>query len=352
MRTAAAVLSILAAAACAQPGGPAFLVSKDRLMADLAALPTARAARGNPDSQRGLIATEDLLIARLKDAGYEPTLFPLRWTFAAEQAQRERAGRPPRPVAEEAKDRPWNNIVAELPGRDLPGEVLIVAAHFDAMPGTPGADDDGTGTAAVLELARVLRDQPMRRTVRLVFFNLEEVGLMGSIPYAAAVKQELDDGKIALVGMISLEMLGYFSDEPGSQKSPIPAIPGKFDPPTVGDFIALATTRSHADFAKRLEKEMLAAAGGAGLKVIAPDFVPDVPLCPPDFLRSDHAPFLFMGQPAVMVTDTSNFRNPHYHGAGDTIETIDADRFTLVVRGLAGAIHTLAEPAQTTTPGP
>lgn len=318
-------------------------------MADLRALPAARAARGSPDSQRGLIATEDLLAARLREMGYEPKLFPLHWSLERENARRQAAGERTREVAAEAAGRAWNNIIVELPGRDLPAEVLLITAHFDAAPGSPGADDDGTGTAAVLELARVLRDQPMRRTVRLVLFNLEEAGLLGSIPYAAAVKKELDAGTITLTGVASLEMLGYFTDQPGSQKSPIPAIPGTFEPPTVGDFIALATTKGHIDFARRLERGMAAAA--PGLKVVTPDFIPDVPLCPPDFLRSDHAPFLFMGQHALMVTDTSNYRNPHYHRATDTADTIDADRFALVVRGLAGAIRAIAEPAQTRTPG-
>jgi hypothetical protein len=84
-----------------------------------------------------------------------------------------------------------------------------------------------------------------------------------------------------------------------------------------------------------------------GLKTLLADFLPDVPWVPPDLLRSDHAPFLFAGQPALILTDTSNFRNPHYHQPSDTVETIDAARFTAVVRGVAGAVHAIAEPVAT-----
>src|SRR5205823_6873781 len=115
------------------------------------------------------------------------------------------------------------------PGTDLPGEVLIVGGHFDAVPDAPGADDDGSGTAAVLELARVLKGHPVRRTVRLIFFNLEEVGLKGSAEYLRSARPAFDSGKEKLIGMLSLEMLGYFSDAAGSQKSPIPRIEGVFD---------------------------------------------------------------------------------------------------------------------------
>jgi Zn-dependent M28 family amino/carboxypeptidase len=230
----------------------------------------------------------------------------------------------------------WNNIIIELPGRELPKEVLILSCHFDAAPNAPGADDDGTGVAALLEIARVLRDAPMRRTVRMIFFNLEEVGLKGSIEYVRSGRIAKDE---RVTGMVSLEMLGYFSDEPGSQKSPIAKIEGVFDPPTVGDFIGIATIKSYQEFSRRLEREMKSAA--PGLKVVTADFMP---IAPPDFLRSDHAPFMLAGMPGVMLTDTSNFRNPNYHKPTDTVETIDEKRFTLVVRGVAGAAHAIAEP--------
>lgn len=329
---------------------PHQLVDRARLMADLAALPFPRAARGDLASRQALAQTETWLIDRLTGLGCVPERFPLSWTLRADLALRGRDPLEDDPLA----DRTWHNLIVEFPGRGpLAGEVLILGAHFDTAVGAAGADDNGTGTAALLELARVLKDRPMHRTVRLIFFNLEEAGLKGSIEYARALKPRLDAGDEKLVGMVSLEMLGYFSDEPGSQRSPIPPIEGIFDPPTVGDFIAVATTKRHFTFAGPLVREMSRAA--PELKIVAPDFLPDWPLCPPDLLRSDHAPFMMIGRPGVMLTDTSNFRNPHYHKPSDTIDTIDAERFALVVRAVAGAAHALATPADppmTTTPGP
>jgi aminopeptidase YwaD len=326
---------------------PQDLVQQQRLMTELAALPTARAARGDADSRRGLAATEDHLVDRLTAMGYEPRRLPLSWNLAAERRAQARAGLPVREAAPadlELTEHVWHNIVVELPGvGEQAAEVLIIGAHFDAAPGAPGADDNGTGTVALLELARVLKDRPMSRTVRLVFFNLEEIGLKGSAEYVRSLRPRWDDGHERLIGMVSLEMLGYFTDEPNTQRSPIPPIKDLWDPPTVGDFIALATTRGHAAFARRLEQEMRHAA--PGLKTVTPDFIPDWPLCPPDLLRSDHAPFLMTGHPGVMLTDTSNFRNPHYHRPTDTVGTIDTERFTLVVRGIAGAVYALAGPA-------
>jgi hypothetical protein len=139
--------------------------------------------------------------------------------------------------------------------------------------------------------------------------------------------------------MVSLDMLGFYSDEPGSQQSPIEPIKGIFEPPTVADFIAVATIAVHRQFSQRLNTEMLA--GSPDLKTLVVDFLP-IPT--PDLLRSDHAPFLLLGIPSVIMSDTANFRSPHYHQATDTIETIDAVRFTRVVEGLAHAAYMIGEP--------
>lgn len=318
---------------------PASLVETARLEATIRSLPTARAARGNIAHQQGLIQTEELIQKWLKELGYEPTTQNLIWNLKYQEGQERKARAPsvgPRPeTTEELASHPWKNIYVELTGKELPREVLYVSCHFDAAPHAPGADDDGTGVAALLEVARVLKDRPMKRTVRLMFFNLEEVNLRGSVEYVRNVRPR--DDKV--IGMVSLEMLGYFSDEPGSQKSPLGRIEGVFEPPTVGDFIGIATVKAHAEFSQRLDREMRAAA--PGLKTFVADRFPVVP---PDFLRSDHAPFLLAGLPAVMLTDTANFRNPHYHKPTDTIESLDMKRFTLVVRGVAGAVHAIAEP--------
>lgn len=317
-------------------GPPHALVSQERLMKDLAALPKGRAVRGTQVEQEGLVTTETLILHRLTELGYQPELQPLTWNLKYQADYEAKAGVPQsRPPAGPLADNTWHNIIVDLPGLDLPQEVLVVGAHFDAVPGTPGADDNGTGTAALLELARVLKAHPTRRTIRLAFFNLEEVGLKGSTQYVRTSRRKDE----IVIGMVSLEMLGFYSDAPGSQRSPLPRIDGVFEPPTVGDFIGLGTISSYSKFCRRLDEEMRTAA--PGLKTVVADFLP---IPPPDFLRSDHAPFMLAGIPAVLLTDTSNFRNPNYHRASDTVETIDAARFALVVRGVAGAAYAIAEP--------
>lgn len=351
---AAAVVAGMAActgaSASSNPGiRPAERVDQKRLIADLESLPTKRAALGDIEHQEGLAATEALLLARLEEMGYQPQLHPLTWNIRRQREHEAKLAEggavvQPRPMPEtndELASRTWNNIIVELPGADSPAQVLIIGAHFDAVPGTPGADDNGSGTAALLELARVLKDVPMKRTVRLIFFNLEEIGLRGSTEYVRAHRARFQSGEEELIGMVSLEMLGYFSDDPESQRSPVPPIPGVFEPPSVGDFIAIATVRKHQQFSQRLASEM--ANAEPALTVLAADFFP---VAPADLLRSDHAPFMMAGLPAVILTDTSEFRNPHYHKPTDTIDTLDHARFTMVVRAVAGAVHAIAEPCR------
>lgn len=366
----------------AQPGPPQDSVDGTRLVQTLRSLPEKRSALGTPERRAGLVETEHLIETALKEAGYTPRLEEFMWRHIPTPAPKKRDPADDRPVdaksettpdkaaRPEAKEPPegtagpWHNIIVDLPGTDLAGEVLLVGAHFDAVALGPGADDNGTGAAALLEIARVLRTHPMRRTVRLAFFNLEEAGYVGSLQHAkqypvvgrprpapgdAAAPSEpppipANAAGEKLVGMISLEMLGYYSDKPRSQRSPFPPVKGVFEPPTVADFLGLATTASHAPFAKQLDDAMHAAE--PKLKTFAISFLPDPPLTPPDLLRSDHAPFLFRGYPAVIVTDTANFRNPNYHKPTDTVDTIDAERYTLAVRALAGAIYTIAQPAE------
>lgn len=330
----------LAVAVCTSiepgPDSPAPMVDSARIMATLQALPTARAATGNEASRRGLEETEKLLTDLFRQMGYEPRLQELGWR--ATPQRRPESGEP------DPYFPTWHNIIVEIPGRDLPSEVLIFGAHFDAVPRSPGADDNGSGVAAVMELARVLKDQPMRRTVRLILFNLEEIGLQGSTEYVTSILPAIQTGQERVIGMASLDMLGYYSDEPGSQRSPIPARKGLFEPPSVADFIGMAGVLMHRGFSQKLNTEMLAAS--PGLKTVVVDFLP---IAPPDLLRSDHAPFLLAGMPAVILSDTANFRNPNYHRPTDSIDTIDLDRLTAVVRGLAGAAYVIAEPATGST---
>ncbi|MBC7771989.1 MAG: M28 family peptidase [Pyrinomonadaceae bacterium] len=341
---------------------PAELVDQERLVGTLRSLPTKRAARGDQAHRDGLVQTQDILVAQLKALGYEPKLdeidaigirhdpakplyniwveIPGRGGIAP---TKNKAG-----ASKPSKDPKTENHpdagAAVTPGstnEPLPKcpSTLIVGAHFDAVPNSPGADDDGTGVAAIMEMARLLKDRPMRETVRLCLFNLEEVGLVGATVHAQHVKEQILDGtKCGVMGMIAMDMLGFYSTEPNSQKSPIPEMEG-FKPPEVADFIGMATVFRHRKFSQSLAKAMRATS--PGLKVVVVDFLP---VAIPDILRSDHAPFLALGIPAVIVSDTAEFRSKHYHKPTDTIETLDLVRFTQTVKGLVGAVHELAGP--------
>ena len=319
----------------ANPVAPAITadITADRLLQHIRDLPTKRAAWGDEAHQQGLRETEAQLVKKLQAMGYEPLLQSVDHLGGR--------GRDREAVPRE----PWNNIIVEIPGAGREKEVLLWGAHFDAVVGSPGADDNGTGVATLLEAARVLKDRRMQRTVRLCFFNLEEVGLVGARAYAQHVQPALEDPAHpehhAIVGMISMDMLGFYSDKPDSQKSPI----GEsrfFKAPTVADFIGVAGVLRHRRFSQALDKAMRAAE--PTLKTVVVDFLP---IAPPDLLRSDHAPFLALGVPAVIVSDTANFRSPHYHKPTDTIETLDAERFAVTARGLIAALYTLAGPEGT-----
>ncbi|HEY9626412.1 MAG TPA: M28 family peptidase [Coleofasciculaceae cyanobacterium] len=208
--------------------------------------------------------------------------------------------------------------------------LLLVGAHYDTVPGSVGADDNATGVAVLLELARSLSTQPIRYPVRLVAFDLEEIGLLGSRHQAEALRQQNQPLRL----MISLEMLGYCDRAPHSQKYP----PGlQYFYPHQGNFIALVgNLRTIPDLMRFKRKIRIAgktpcewlAAGRRGLMV-------------PDSRRSDHAPFWDAGYPALMVTDMANLRSPHYHKSSDRLETLDLNFLTGVCQGLIESVRSL-----------
>lgn len=328
-------------------------VDAQRIMGAIEALPAQRSGWGSAEHWAGLKQTERDIEAALSDLGYDVQSHDIPW--------RPMVGRL-RPEDRDAQPPTMRNLWVRIQGNDaqLAHEVLVLGAHFDAVPRSPGADDNGSGTAALLEIARALRDVRLKRTLYLVFFNLEEVGLVGSTHWCQELAADWQsssfprEGEYAehaqprtttLIGMVSLEMLGYYSSEPGSQRSPIDPIPGVFDPPSVGDFLAITTTAPHRAFSRALRDAMHKAEPRT--KTLAADFFP---LPPPDIMRSDHAPFLSRGFPAVMLTDTANFRNPHYHQPTDTVNTLDPDRLAHAARALAGAVVILCEPADEPAP--
>lgn len=332
--------------------GPEGEVLTERLRAELAALPTNRASNGRNEHLDGLRQTEDLLLEKLKQLGYVPKVHEFDFLGSSRRVDDQ---------GERVTNKPWRNIIVEIPGKGRSGEVLVFAAHFDAVPRSPGADDNGSGTVALLEVARLLKDRPMQRTLRLCFFNCEEVGLVGSRAYVQSIQHEFTPARpkppetgpgsapdsppaepvaptYRILGMVSLDGIGFYSTAPDSQKSPIPENE-LFKAPTVGDFLGMGGILKHRRWSRALDKALRDAE--PALKTVVVDFLP---IAPPDLLRSDHAAFLAAGVPAVILADTANFRNPHYHQPTDTAETLDWDRYAKAVKACVGAAFRLCGP--------
>lgn len=230
------------------------------------------------------------------------------------------------------RGRTYRNVCA-APRADMEGaDLLVVGAHYDTVSGSPGADDNASGVAGLVEMARLLAPSPPSG-VRFVAFGLEEPPVyrtrkMGS--YACA--RELRRSGARLVGMICLEMVGYFTDRPKSQSFPF-FFMDRFYPDT-GNFMAFVGNMKSAPFTLALKRAFLEGTDVPAEHINAPWFVIGV-----DF--SDHWSFHRFGYPAVMVTDTAFYRNPHYHRPTDTPATLDYDRMARVVDGLAHAVRVL-----------
>ena len=244
------------------------------------------------------------------------------------------------------------NLLAELPGTgDAP--ILELGAHWDTVVDSPGADDNASGVAGLLEVARVLRAAaPPARTLRFCLFAEEEdleIGYLGSRAHVAGFDAAgfdaagfdaagFDAAGTPVAGAIVLEMIGYRDRTPGSQRLPADVVPAD-SPMRVfdrGDFIA-AIGNPGAD-------GYLEAVRAAGQAQDPP--LPVLPITLPvgpagNGIRSDHYPYWLSGRPAVMVTDTAEFRNPHYHRPGDTVTTLDLDFAAAVTRAVATAVTTL-----------
>lgn len=227
----------------------------------------------------------------------------------------------------------YQNVVATLPAGGLsPGPPLIVAAHYDTVMGSPGADDNASGVAVLLEVARGLRNVPLGREVRFIGFALEEEDLLGSLAYVA----ELRARSAVIQGAIVLECVGFTRSEPGSQLAPagLPvAVPSR------GDFLAIVANAESVTLATHVESAAAQRAPGLATVLLT---VPGRGELFPDTRRSDHAAFWQFGYPAVMLTDTANFRNPHYHRPSDTLETLDLAFLASVAAAVLAAVTALA----------
>ncbi|NOY44337.1 MAG: M20/M25/M40 family metallo-hydrolase [Deltaproteobacteria bacterium] len=228
----------------------------------------------------------------------------------------------------------YHNVIAAVPGSES-GELVVVGAHYDTVWGTPGADDNGSAVAVLLEVARALAETRPRHPVELAFFTLEEPPVfpsrsMGSSVYAAALREA---GR-SVRAMICLEMVGYYQGSKGGQSFPFPFM-GWFYRSTP-DFVAVIGNWSSRGLAGEVAGAFREAAHLPVETLALGRFVPGV-----DF--SDHRWFWAMGWPAVMVTDTAFYRNPHYHRSTDTIDTLDFGAMAELVKGLVRAVRGLAE---------
>jgi Zn-dependent M28 family amino/carboxypeptidase len=202
---------------------------------------------------------------------------------------------------------------------------------------TPGADDNGSGMLGLLELARRLSPRTLPIELRLIWFDAEEPGLIGSGAY---VKRMQGAERLRLMGVINLETMAYTDRTAGSQRLP-PGADLLFDPGTRGDFLLVVGTLGSAPLAK-VVGDALADEQGPAFRVEVFSALPAAGWLFPDTRRSDHAHFWDAGHPAVMLTDTANLRNPHYHRATDRVETLDLPFLAAGVRGVERAVLRLA----------
>lgn len=224
----------------------------------------------------------------------------------------------------------YENVIATTPhDRDSSAAPLILAAHYDTVIGSPGADDNASALAVLLDVARQVVNVRLQRPVRLIAFCLEEENLLGSRAYAA----HLTSTQQSILGAIVLECVGYTRDEEGSQKIP-PGVPVTV--PTVGNFLAVIGNQGSHALTMVVEQAMKSRIP------VVPLVVPGNGELLPDTRRSDHTSFWEQGFPAVMLTDTANFRNPNYHQPTDTIETLNLDFMAQVAAGVAAAVMELA----------
>ncbi|MHC4415081.1 MAG: M28 family peptidase [Planctomycetota bacterium] len=243
------------------------------------------------------------------------------------------AGLEVEPQKYEVGGRTCVNVGAEIPGRADHPQIVVVGAHYDTVYDCPGANDNASGVAATLALARLFAGRQPARTLRFVFFVNEEpphfqTKDMGSWVHAKRCRQRGEE----VVAMLSLETIGYYRDAKGSQGYPPPL---NFFYPSTGNFIAFVGNHSSRTLVRQVvgsfrRHATLPSEGGA-----VPGFLPGIGW-------SDHWAFWQEGYPAIMVTDTAPFRYPHYHLPSDTPDKLDYERMARLVNGLMRVVEDLA----------
>lgn len=232
-----------------------------------------------------------------------------------------------------AEGRNFKNIIARFGPKD--GARIVVGAHYDTCDPLPGADDNASGVAGLIELARMLAATPVNVPVELVAYTLEEPPFfrtdnMGSAVHARSLRK----ANVEVRAMISIEMIGYFSDAPGSQQ--LPSFILKPFYPSVGNFIAVIGDLNSFGLTRKVKRAMKGASSLPVYSLNGPQFIPGV-----DF--SDHVSYWDQDYPALMVTDTAFFRNLAYHTAEDTADRLDYKKMANVVVGIDAAVRMLAK---------
>ena len=236
------------------------------------------------------------------------------------------------------------NVRGDIRGLSADTAFVILDAHFDAVPGSPGANDNGIATAALMEAARVLSTGHFQRSIRILAFDLEEYGLLGSIRHV----QQIDPAAETMLGMLNLEMIGYFTEEPNTQ-----GVPAGFDLlfPTV--YAALQADNFRGNFLANvgnttsipLQNTFDSLAAVYAPQLITYDLaLPGNGTVAPDFRRSDHAPFWDAGYQALMLTAGADFRDTAYHSAFDSLSRINFPKVEEVLRATVATIAHLAGP--------
>jgi aminopeptidase YwaD len=225
----------------------------------------------------------------------------------------------------------YKNIVAEKKGVIFPHRVFILGAHYDTVPSSPGADDNASAIAVLLEVARNIQPDPLDITVRFIAFSLEETNFIGSTHYVEKLKK----GEEEVLGMISLEMVGFT----GPKQNYPPYLNPKYFP-NVGDFIAIIGNERSKELLGKICKSIKTHIPQLPLEFL---IVPGKGEGMEEVRLSDHSPFWDQGFSALMVTDTSFLRNPNYHLPSDRMETLNFEFMRKVATGIYYSIIELAK---------
>jgi hypothetical protein len=233
------------------------------------------------------------------------------------------------------------NIFAERQGTNKKAGAILVAAHYDTVANSPGADDNASGVAVMLEVARILGSRPTPRTLQLAFFDQEEAGLLGSKAFVSKAARLQN-----IRGAIVMDMVGYACYTAGCQQYPagLPVTP----PSDKGDFLVAVGDTEHLPLLNAFQNSQTISPTALNkedlnLPSVLTLAIPLKGLLTPDTLRSDHAPFWYQGVGAVLITDTANLRTPHYHQPSDIPATIDRSFFIGSAQTVLNTTNTLLE---------